>query len=325
MCSLRLTCERWMRLAAVIASIAPGAAAAQSFTLQLFPIATATVTSEQFLMGSKDGAPATIAAELRTPGTGTEKLAAVVIVHGGVGAGHHEDNWARELNSIGIATLIVDSFAGRSVADTRANLAQLSSLATLGDSFRALDLLARHPRIDPARIAILGFSRGAVAAVYASNRRFHKFHGTEGLTFAAHVGFYTPCGTRFIDDEDVTDKPVRLFHGVSDDWVPIEHCRDYVARLRKAGKDVTLTEYPEAHHRFDDLALQSPVKLAQAQTLRRCLLQEQPAGKYINRETGQPFAASDPCVERGVTVALNRAAQQSAMQSVKEFLAGVLK
>lgn len=289
--------------------------------MQLYPLQTVAVTSEQFLTGSKDGKPAVIAGELRIPAIAAERVPAVVIVHGGVGVGDHEDNWAREFNKMGIAAFILDSFTGRNVSDTRANLTQISSFATLGDSYRALELLSKHPRIDPLKIAIIGFSRGAFASLYASSRRFQTLSGPTGMEFAAYIAFYTPCGTTYIDDENVSDKPIRLFHGTLDDWVSVDACRQYVSRLQKGGKDVTLTEYADAYHRFDDLELQTKIFLPQGQTFRNCMLTESPIGKLLNQKTGLPFTLSDPCLERGVTAVLNTNAQVESMRAVKEFLA----
>ncbi|MCA3017842.1 MAG: DUF1109 family protein [Rhodocyclaceae bacterium] len=62
---------------------------------------------------------------------------------------------------------------------------------------------------------------------------------------------------------------VRIFHGLADDYVPAAECRAYVVRPRKAGKDITLTEYPGAYHVLDNPVLKTPVQLPQAQASRR--------------------------------------------------------
>ena len=136
--------------------------------------------------------------------------------------------------------------------------------------------------------------------------------------------FYAPCFTTYIGDEDVSDKPIRLFHGTADDYVPVAPCRAYVERLRKAGKDVMLTEYPDAHHAFDNPLLKvGPAP--QSQTTRRCRMTEEPAGTIINAVTKQPFTMEDPCVERGPNLGYNAAATAAATQAVKEFLQVTLK
>jgi dienelactone hydrolase len=310
---------RLMGMAVSALAIGSSPGQAQTFTTQIYPVQTVTVTGQQFLTAGT-GKPAVIAGELRVPSVALERIPAVVIVHGGVGVGDHEDHWARELNGIGVAAFILDSFSGRAVGDTRANLDQLSALASLDDSYRALELLSKHPRIDPCKIAIMGFSRGAIAAVYASSKRFQAAHSSPGTQFAAYIGFYTPCGTTYIGDGDVSEKPIRLFHGASDDWVPVQPCEQYVERLRKAGKDVTLTVYPGAFHRFDDLGLKAAVFLPQGQTPRRCALEEHPEGKLVHQGTALPFTPGDPCLERGVTVAPNAAAQVASLAAVKSFL-----
>jgi dienelactone hydrolase len=79
-----------------------------------------------------------------------------VLVHGSGGVSPREDRWADELRQAGAATFLLDSFTGRGIAFTAEDQSQLSSLAMIGDAYRALELLATHPRIDPARIANQG-------------------------------------------------------------------------------------------------------------------------------------------------------------------------
>jgi len=87
-------------------------------------------------------------------------VTALVLVPGTVGVGPREERWAEELNSLGVATFVLDSFRGRGIAPPFESGAVPSSLAMIVDSYRALSLLATHPRIDPERIALMGFSRG---------------------------------------------------------------------------------------------------------------------------------------------------------------------
>src|SRR6267142_7129900 len=77
--------------------------------------------------------------------------------------------------------------------------------------------------------------------------------------------------------------PIRLYHGIADDWVPIGPCRDYVARLKKAGANADLVEYPGAYHAFDNQTIPGTLQLPQAQTWRKCRLEEKPQGVIVNR------------------------------------------
>jgi hypothetical protein len=50
-------------------------------------------------------------------------------------------------------------------------------------------------------------------------------------------------------------------------------------------------------------------------------LEEVPGGRIVNSQTKQPFTyASDPCVERGVTVAYDAQAHAEVVKAIKEFL-----
>jgi dienelactone hydrolase len=313
-------------LAAISVLIIAISAHAQTARIELHAIRSSTLTDEQFLKGVKEGHPVTLAGELRLPRPGTDRLPVVVLLHGSGGVNSRiADDWTRELLSMGIATFVVDSFTGRGLVNTNnvktGGQAQLGRLAMVVDAYRALELLARHPRVDPDRIALMGFSRGGQSALYASVQRFQRMHGTAGLAFAAHIPFYAPCNTTYREDAVVTDRPIRIFHGAADDYVPVAPCRLYVARLRAAGKNVELTEYPDAYHVFDNPGFKNPVKAANSETTRNCVLHEDQNGRVLNSKTGLPFTYKDPCVELGPTLAYNAEAHAAAVKAVKEQLA----
>lgn len=298
---------------------------AQIARMEVHPFASATLTDQEFLSGQGSGKPVTLGGELRLPRPGNDKLPAVVLLHGSGGVSGYVIDWEQDLNAMGVATFVIDSFTARGIYRTDFDQSQLGRLNMIVDAYRALDLLAKHPRIDPARIALMGFSRGGQAALYAGLQRFQRMHGTPDVRFAAYIPFYASCGTTFREDEDMTDKPVRIFHGTADEMVPIEPCRAYVARLQAKGKDVRLTEYEGAGHVFDWQALRKPVRLDKAQSTRRCELVETEGGVVVNAKTRQPFTFADSCVELGGSIAYDEQASTAVRKAVRGIVETVLK
>jgi len=317
----------WLSIGTVLllATLAPKFGHAEVARVELHPFQSTTLTDQEFLTGKKEGKPVTLAGELRIPRPGSDRLPAVVLVHGSGGVSGAVDDWAQWLNAMGVATFVFDSFTARGIVNTNNDQDQLGRLAMIVDAYRALDLIAKHPRIDPERVALMGFSRGGTAALYASVKRFQRMHGPAGVPFDMYIAYYPSCNTTFLNDEDVADQPIRLFHGSADEYVPAAPCRTYVERLQKAGKNVQLTEYAGALHVFDWVMLKTPVKLPQAQTMRHCRLEEAADGRIINSETKQTFTYGDPCVERGATIGYNAQAHSEAQKAVREVVTTVLK
>jgi dienelactone hydrolase len=287
--------------------------------IEIHSIETLTLTDKQFLTGAKNGIPVRIGGELRLP-RDLSRVPAVILIHGSGGVGANVDRWAQELNDIGVAAFLLDCFTGRGITQTITDQSQLASLAMIVDAYRALDLLSKHARIDSSQVAVMGFSKGGFAALYASLSRFRQMYGPAGVEFSAYIPFYPSCYTTYIDDEQVRDRPIRIFHGTADDYVSIVPCRNYVERLRRAGKDVQLTEYAGAHHAFDNPLYSKPLSLPDAVTTNQCPREERPGGIILNLETGQPFTWNDACVTRGATVGYDSLATAEATKAVKEFL-----
>jgi len=103
-------------------------------------------------------------------------------------------------------------------------------------------------------------------------------------------------------------------------------CKAYVERLKAAGRDVQVTEYPTASHAFDNPLGPVPAAVvAGGQTVRHCAIREEPVGLLIDASTREPFTYKDPCVELGPHVGYDDAATEAAKASVKEIIKTVFK
>ena len=288
--------------------------------IEVVPVRSATVSGDEFLR-AVPGRETWLGGELRLPAGATGRVPAVVLVHGSGGISGSADLWARELNRVGVAAFILDSFAGRGIVSTVEDQDQLHSLAMMVDAYRALDRLAEHPRIRADRIAVMGFSKGAVAAIYSASERFRRAYGNPERRFAAHIGLYTPCNVRYGGDDAVTGVPMRFHHGVVDDYVSIAPCREYVGRLRAAGVDATLEEYPNGQHGFDSPLAPRLVAVPAAQSTRNCRLEEGEGGVIRVAGTSETFSQrGSACVAIGAHVGHDPEGEAAVKASVTRFV-----
>jgi dienelactone hydrolase len=294
--------------------------------VELYPIPTLNLSDQQFLTGSPDGRPVTVSGELRIA-QGSGRSPVVVLMHGSSGVGPAMEAWVHAFNAMGISTFVIDGFTGRGLTAVGPNQAVLGRLNLIVDIYRSLEILSVHPRVDPERIALMGFSRGGQAALFASLDRFNELWNKSGIRFAAYIPFYPDCSTSYVGDTEVADKPIRIFHGTPDDYNPVASCKAYVARLQEAKRDVVLTEYPDSEHAFDIglLGVSNKVVSANAQTVRQCHIKEGDGGLLMNAHTQAPFTYKDACVELNPHVGGNPETAEQARKAVSEFLAALFK
>src|SRR6202008_2618853 len=113
---------------------------------ELHSIDTLTLSDAQFLGGDANAKATTTAGQLRIA-RGSGRLPLVVLQHGSGGMAGNVEMWERELNAIGVSTFALDGFTGRGLTAVNTNQALLGRLNFILDIYRALDVLAKHPRV----------------------------------------------------------------------------------------------------------------------------------------------------------------------------------
>jgi dienelactone hydrolase len=259
------------------------------------------------------------------PGT-DGPMPAMVIAHGSGGIlKGREDAWAARLNALGIATFVIDSFAPRGLRSTSRDQSRLSTMANLADALAALQLLASHPQIDPARIGVMGFSRGGQVALYSALDALRRGVVDGGLRFAAHVALYPSCSIPYRAAE-VSGAPILMLLGGADDYTPAAACHAYADWFVAKGAPVRVVAYDGAHHDFD--IADPPRFLPALQSARGCNAEVDVDNGAVRRlDTGERLR--DPavisayfraCMQRGATMGGNPAALARAEADVATFL-----
>lgn len=262
-----------------------------------------------------------------------EKLPALILMHGSGGIYRAmTDYWPKQFNAAGIAVFSLDSFGPRGVKSTAEDQSQVPFAADIADVFAALKLLATHPRIDPKRIAIMGFSRGGLTTWRAAVERVITSQKMpDGLRFAAHIPVYSGGCTgvfRLVVKPGVFSKaPMLWIHGDADDYTPIGPCQEYADKIGKAGTPVEFAVIKGARHKFDADGLKR-TRIAGAQTsVPSCPIEvDIDTLAAFDRTTGQRLqgaafqALLKKCVSRGASVEGNAAARDTAAKAAIAFL-----
>ena len=216
------------------------------------------ITVKDFLNGKVPEKTQTVWGTLNFPANAPDKnVPVVVVLHGGGGIHGSEEQWLSVFNSMGLATFMVDSNWPRRKCKKIFKKAIPNcnnihkGITRIVDARRALELLSKHPRIDPARIGCIGSSLGGIGCLYQSVKRFQKMWGAPGLEFAASVPMYPVCNFKYLEGDIMSDEPIRIHIGDLDQYGSAESCVKYVERLRLKEKDITITIYPGVHHAFD--------------------------------------------------------------------------
>ena len=240
----------------------------------LAALAESVVTPDTVTFPSADQKTTLTGYVFRPPHRGTERLPAVVMMHGRAGAyssladGTYDATtlskrhkfWGETLAREGYLAILVDGFGPRgyphgfpqhSYGDRPPELDE-TTVRPL-DAYGALAYLRTQSDVDPKAIALLGWSNGGSATLAAMSADTPALPQASIEGFRGALAFYPACGLKGkFGDGYLPYAPVRVFIGSADEEVSPKRCESLVESSEMKGGDIEISVYPGATHDFDD-------------------------------------------------------------------------
>ena len=185
---------------------------------------------------------------------GEGRFPVVVLLHGCAGVRRKDTQWAEAFRQQGYVAIVVDSLSGRGIT-TREDRIRVCRGLDLWGSTRAGDVLASLtyvralPFVDAERIAVVGWSHGAWAALdFLASASPEMVRGLRAV-----VAFYPYCGlvSRARWRGFGVDVPVLMLLGEADSIVSTDSCLKLAVAQAEQGRSVSTKVYREVGHVFD--------------------------------------------------------------------------
>jgi dienelactone hydrolase len=181
------------------------------------------------------------AAEGKRPG--------VLVVHAWKGLDDQARASAERLAAMGYVAFAADVYgkgvrpADSAAAGQEAGRWKGDRALTRARAGAALDVLAKDPRVDPARLGAIGYCFGGMVVLELARG---------GAPVRAVVSFHGSLDTPAPEDMKGSKARVLALHGADDPYVPQDVVAAFVAEMRAGGADWALVQYGGAVHSFTD-------------------------------------------------------------------------
>lgn len=188
---------------------------------------------------------------------GDGKFPAVVLVHTCGGLSDHIRTWTREALKQGYVVFVVDSFGPRGIKTVCFPSPRMNYPRGVKDALDALAHLKKLDFVDPERVAIMGFSWGAILSLWTSSDAIAGLLPESGR-FAAAVAFYPACWfgatgqtpeIEFLRPD--TGRPTLVLMGELDNETPPADCLPRLQALKDKGAPVEWHLYSQTTHCWD--------------------------------------------------------------------------
>jgi dienelactone hydrolase len=175
------------------------------------------------------------------------KRPGVLVMPGGFGLGRNAKGRAEMLAHMGYVAMAGDPYGGgieiddlekvmKRVTDLRADTAKFRHRAQV-----ALDRLIATPRVDPSRVAAIGYCLGGTFVLELAR---------DGAPIAGVVTFHGGLETKAPATPLMVKAKLLVLTGADDPTVPIRHVRAFAEEMTKAGADWQIVTYSGTKHGF---------------------------------------------------------------------------
>lgn len=258
------------------------------------------------------------------------KVPAMILLHGSTGV-HKEREWvyAEKFAKMGMATVIIDTFAPRKIKSTAGNQNAVSAAEMSKDVIQILQVVAKNPKIDTSKIGLMGFSKGGTATMRSALAFLNKKDDAE---FALFIAMYPSCPDYRLKPR-TTGKPIKVILGGNDHWTNPQSCIEVSDALRDNGADITTVTIPDAEHGWD-VPGRSHYTDPNAENFSRChfvevrpqIWEEKSSKIVIFDERGRTKdyeKALSKCVTRGTSAGYSAAATAKSWSLIESYVAAL--
>ena len=177
----------------------------------------------------------------------SEKRPGILVVHEWWGLNEYTRERARMLAQLGYTALAVDMYgegkqadhpddAGKFATAVRQNLP-----AAMQRFSAAMDILQKHPTVDPEHIAAIGYCFGGGIVIEMAR---------QGLDLDAVVSFHGSLATEHPAVPGNVKARILVCNGADDKMVTPEQIQAFHLEMEAAGVDYKFVSYPGAKHAF---------------------------------------------------------------------------
>jgi dienelactone hydrolase len=195
------------------------------------------------------------------------------------------------------------------------------------DVFKILETLSSHPKVDPKRIGIIGWSKGGGVALYSAMKPYRDGVLGSDMKFALHVALYPPC--IFDWKMKPTGAPMRMILAEKETWTGLKGCISTAKRYKGQGLDVEAIILPGAYHGFDSWgARDAGVRdYNKAWGYGKCNLVGNEDGSITDRLSGLSYDSKTNrskiyrgCVNKGVITGFDIKSAKTSLRLVTQFV-----